>query len=72
MQTGSDSPDQIKEGIDAGVFYYLTKPIAEEVLRSVVSSAVKESKQKKLLRAELSGFVSLPPMNTQIEFSYNK
>ena len=54
MQTGSDSPDQIKEGIDAGVFYYLTKPIAEEVLRSVVSSAVKESKQKKLLRAELS------------------
>ncbi len=54
MQTGSDRPDQIKEGIDAGVFYYLTKPIAEEVLRSVVSSAVKESKQKKVLRSELS------------------
>ncbi len=54
MQTGSDRPDQIKEGIDAGVFYYLTKPIAEEVLRSVVSSAVKESKQKRVLRAELS------------------
>jgi two-component system cell cycle response regulator len=54
MQTASDRPDQIKEGIDAGVFYYLTKPIAEEVLRSVVSSAVKESKQKRVLRAELS------------------
>jgi CheY-like chemotaxis protein len=54
MQTGSDRPDQIKEGIDAGVFYYLTKPIAEEVLRAVVSSAVNESKQKKVLRSELS------------------
>lgn len=53
MQTGSDKPDQIKEGIDAGVFYYLTKPIADEVLRSVVLAAVKESKQKRVLRAEL-------------------
>jgi DNA-binding response OmpR family regulator len=53
MQTGLDKPDQIKEGIDAGVFYYLTKPTAEELLRSVVLAAVKESKQKRILRKEL-------------------
>lgn len=53
MQTGSDSPEQIKEGIDAGVFYYLTKPIEKDVLRSVVASAVKESTQRKILHNEL-------------------
>lgn len=53
MQTGSDNPAQIKEGIDAGVFYYLTKPIQEAVLKSVVSAAVKESRQQKLLRLEM-------------------
>lgn len=53
MQTGADSPEQIKEGIDAGVFYYLIKPINMEVLRSVLSSAVRESRQKRLLSAEL-------------------
>ncbi|GAB4166668.1 MAG: hypothetical protein Tsb006_5980 [Rickettsiaceae bacterium] len=55
MQTGADQPEQIREGIDAGVFYYLTKPIQEDVLKAVVSSAVKESRQKKLLSVELKG-----------------
>lgn len=53
MQTGSDQPEQVKEGIDAGVFYYLTKPIQESILNSVLNSAVKESKRSKLLRQEL-------------------
>ena len=53
MQTGSDNQEQIKEGIDAGVFYYLTKPIQETVLKSVVFAAVKESGQQKLLRMEM-------------------
>lgn len=53
MQTGSDSPEQIKEGIDSGVFYYLTKPIQESILNSVLHSAVKESKRSKLLRMEM-------------------
>ncbi len=53
MQTGSDKPDQIKEGIDAGVFYYLTKPIDEDILKSVLSSAIRESRKKKILSSEL-------------------
>lgn len=53
MQTGSDRPEQVKEGIDAGVFYYLIKPLDLNVLRSVLSSAVRESIQKRLLSAEL-------------------
>lgn len=53
MLTALDKPEQVKEGIDEGVFYYLTKPIQETILKSVVLSAVKESKQQRLLAQEL-------------------
>lgn len=53
MNTAADQPDQIKEGIDVGVFYYLTKPVQDDVLRSVVNSAVNEAKQKRALRFEM-------------------
>lgn len=53
MQTGSDKPEQIKQGIDAGVFYYLTKPVNQDILKSVLSAAVRESEQKRTLVNEL-------------------
>ncbi len=53
MQTGSDQPEQIKEGIDAGVFYYLTKPFEDGVLDSVLTSAVDKARQSKTLAFEL-------------------
>ncbi|MEO1292114.1 MAG: response regulator [Pseudomonadota bacterium] len=53
MQTGSDAPEQIQEGIDAGVFYYLTKPIQEGLLASVLTSATRESQQQKVLSTEM-------------------
>lgn len=54
MQTGSDSPQQIREGIDAGVFYYLTKPVQESVLQSVVAAALRERQQARLLTDQQS------------------
>jgi CheY-like chemotaxis protein len=53
MQTGADRPDQVKEGIDAGVFYYLTKPFDNSVLNSVLSSAIEKAQQAKTLNLEL-------------------
>ncbi len=53
MQTAADQPEQISEGIKAGVFYYLTKPIERKTLLSVVSSAVKEVEQRRVLRSEM-------------------
>ena len=43
MQTAAGSTQQIKEGLDAGVFYYLTKPFAKKVLLSIVQAAVRDS-----------------------------
>ena len=54
MVTGADTVDDMKEGLDAGVFYYLTKPVNEYMLRSVLSAAVREAQQKKTLAEELS------------------
>lgn len=53
MQTGSNKTEQIREGIDAGVFYYLTKPFKDEVLHSVVEAAVREAHQQKTLKNEM-------------------
>lgn len=40
MQTGADQPEEISEGIEAGVYYYLTKPYQEQALLALVRSAI--------------------------------
>lgn len=54
MQTGAKSPEEMAEGIKAGVYYYLTKPYQEEVLLSLVGSAVRARRQSSVFeeRAE--------------------
>lgn len=53
MVTGADSTEEMREGLDAGVFYYLTKPVDENMLRSVLSAAVREAEQSRTLSEEL-------------------
>tara|TARA_Y100001934_G_C12362653_1_gene781619 strand:+ start:2053 stop:2994 length:942 start_codon:yes stop_codon:yes gene_type:complete len=53
MVTGADTMSEMKEGLDSGVFYYLTKPVEEEMLRSVLSAALREAKQSQTLSEEL-------------------
>ena len=53
MVTGADKIEEMQEGLDAGVFYYLTKPVGPEMLRSVLSAAVREAQQNKTLSSEL-------------------
>ena len=42
MLTAMDHPSRIKEGIEAGAFYYLTKPFQRDLLRSIVRVAVSD------------------------------
>jgi len=52
MQTSSASPREMCEGMEAGVFFYLTKPFDPQVLRRVVSAAVAEGlKWQSLVRS---------------------
>ena len=40
LQTALDASESISEGIAAGAFYYLTKPVAQQAVCAVVKSAV--------------------------------
>jgi CheY-like chemotaxis protein len=40
MQTAKEDPENIREGIEAGAFYYLIKPFNRDVLLSIVQAAV--------------------------------
>ncbi len=53
MVTGAAGPRDIQEGLSAGVFYYLAKPVEESVLRSVLLAATRDAKQTKMLSEEL-------------------
>ncbi|HAP01802.1 MAG TPA: response regulator receiver protein [Bacteroidetes bacterium] len=53
MQTGMDKPENIKEGIDAGAYYYLTKPVKREVLLSTIHAAVEDHLHQKELLTKL-------------------
>ncbi len=53
MQTAADNPEEISEGIAAGVFYYLTKPLSAEMLLSIVEAAGKQIRRHKQLRIEM-------------------
>lgn len=50
MQSGATSPEQIAEGIEAGAFYYLTKPFVPNSLKCIVRAVVADIE----LRAEVS------------------
>jgi two-component system cell cycle response regulator len=53
MLTGDNQPDEVKAGIDAGVFYYLTKPVSSPILASVLTAALRDVAQKRALATEL-------------------
>jgi DNA-binding response OmpR family regulator len=53
MQTGKAGSQDIVEGINAGAYYYLTKPYDGDVLRTIVRSAVNDRLHEKSLHESL-------------------
>lgn len=43
MQSGSKTPEDIKSAIDAGIFYYLTKPFKIEALQNALHFAIDQA-----------------------------
>jgi len=52
MQTASNSKEEILEGLEAGAYYYLTKPFAGPTLIAIVRSAVADHEEYDSLRRE--------------------
>lgn len=53
MQTAASTHEQVAEGIEAGVYYYLAKPYDKNVLLSIVRSAVQYAQDRHTLRTGL-------------------
>lgn len=50
MQTAAASPDQVREGLAAGAYYYLTKPYEPEALISIVRAAMNDRRTRQQLQ----------------------
>lgn len=54
MQTAAASPEQVREGLAAGAYYYLTKPFEPESLQSIVRAALDDLHQRRALAERLA------------------
>lgn len=53
MQTAASSAAQIRQGLEAGAYYYLTKPYQRDKLLAIVHAALSDTKAHDALRQQL-------------------
>lgn len=53
MQTAAGAPEQIREGLEAGAYYYLTKPYRRDELLAIVHAALADARNRDALRRQL-------------------
>jgi len=54
MQTAANSASQIREGLEAGAYYYLTKPYRRDDLLAIVHAALADAEARDTLRQQLN------------------
>jgi len=54
LQTAQTEDEEILEGMQAGAYYYLTKPFTRALLTSIVETALRERLQQKALQEKLT------------------
>lgn len=57
LQTAADSADEIREGLEAGAYYYLTKPYRHDALIAIVLAALTDARAHDSLRRRLDEHV---------------
>jgi DNA-binding response OmpR family regulator len=50
LQTAIGSADAVREGLEAGAYYYLTKPFEREMLLAIVAAAVAQHRARRNIR----------------------
>lgn len=70
LQTADVTPERIAEGIGAGAFYYLTKPLNLQVLRGVVRAALEVRQEALQVEAEMKEGSLATPLLLRAEFRY--
>lgn len=70
MQTAAVSSEEIREGIEAGAFYYLTKPYSKEVLLAIVQAAVADFTKYETLQREVDQQSKIFPCLDSAQFHF--
>lgn len=70
MQTAMVGKENMREGLEAGAYYYLTKPYDRKTLLSIVAAAVKAYEQYSALQSELCETAHSLKMMQQGQFRF--
>jgi CheY-like chemotaxis protein len=70
MQTAASSPDQVREGLEAGAYYYLTKPYEPEALISIVRAAMEDRRARKQLRSRAARLEEAQKLIQSVEYRF--
>lgn len=68
LQTAAGSADQIREGMEAGAYYYLTKPYRRDALLAIAHSALTDASARKHLYQKLHEHISALQFLDNAEF----
>ena len=70
MQTAATAPDQVREGIEAGAYYYLAKPYEPETLLAIVRAALVDLDVREHARQEATAHVRAMELLDNAEFRF--
>jgi CheY-like chemotaxis protein/anti-sigma regulatory factor (Ser/Thr protein kinase) len=69
MQTAANSAAQIREGLEAGAYYYLTKPYRRDNLLAIVHAALIDGASRDALRQQLHSQINALQFMAEANFS---
>jgi len=70
MQTAAAAQEQVREGIEAGAFYYLAKPYEPETLLAIVRAALADNEERDFARLHSVAHVRAIEMLDQATFRF--
>jgi len=70
MQTAAAEPELVREGLLAGAYYYLTKPYDAVTLRTIVSAALSDARERAAIAERLRPHPDALKLMDQAEFRF--
>ena len=70
MQTAASSPEQVRAGLAAGAYYYLTKPYEPEALISIVRAALEDRRTRSQLRSRAAHLEDAQNLVASVEYRF--
>lgn len=70
MQTAASLPDQVRQGLEAGAYYYLTKPYEPEALISIVRAALDDRRSRDQLLNRASALEEAQKLIRSVEYAF--